>query len=98
MTLSIHLLAGVVAMTAGERLGAIAAAGPSTTYAVASFGVAGVGISTPDQAAAAAKSVDGVIVGSAIVRRVLEADTAETAATALSAAVADLRKAVARDR
>jgi len=35
--------------------------------------VAGVGISTPEQAAAAARTADGVIVGSALVRRVLEA-------------------------
>ncbi len=60
--------------------------------------VAGVGISTPEQAAAAARTADGVIVGSALVRRVLEADTPKAAATALSTAVADLRKAVNRSR
>jgi tryptophan synthase alpha chain len=58
--------------------------------------VAGVGISTPEQAAAAATTADGVIVGSALVRRVLEADTPEEAASALGAAVADLREAVER--
>ena len=41
--------------------------------------VFGVGISTPDQAAAAARHGDGVIVGTAIVRRVLEADGADEA-------------------
>jgi tryptophan synthase alpha chain len=60
--------------------------------------VAGVGISTPDQAAAAATTVDGVIVGSALVRRVLEAASPEGAASALSIAVADLRRAVVRGR
>jgi tryptophan synthase alpha chain len=60
--------------------------------------VAGVGISTPEQAAAAAATADGVIVGSALVRMVLEADNPEAAATALRTAVTDLRKAVARDR
>ncbi|MEA3510785.1 MAG: tryptophan synthase subunit alpha, partial [Actinomycetota bacterium] len=60
--------------------------------------VAGVGISTPDQAAAAARAVDGVIVGSALVRRVLEADTAGEATSTLGAAVADLRTAMNRRR
>ena len=58
--------------------------------------VAGVGISTPEQAAAAARLADGVIVGSALVRRVLEAPDPETAATSLASAVADLRNAVVR--
>ena len=60
--------------------------------------VAGVGISTPEQAAAAAMTADGVIVGSALVRKVLEAGDSEEAANALRAAVADLRKAVLRNR
>ena len=56
--------------------------------------VLGVGISTPDQAAAAARVADGVIVGSALVRRVLEAETAAIAGNALRSAVGDLAAAV----
>ena len=56
--------------------------------------VLGVGISTPEQAAAAAMIGDGVIVGSALVRRVLEAPSAAAAAAALSAAVHDLAASV----
>jgi len=41
----------------------------------------GVGISTPDQAAEAAASADGVIVGSALVRRLLDGGGASEAAT-----------------
>jgi len=40
----------------------------------------GVGISTPDQAAQAAASADGVIVGSALVRRLLDGGGADEAA------------------
>lgn len=58
--------------------------------------VAGVGISTPEMAASAARHADGVIVGSALVRRVLEADDAEAAAASLRIAVADLAAAVRR--
>jgi tryptophan synthase alpha chain len=56
--------------------------------------VAGVGISTPEQASAAARHVDGVIVGTALVKRVLDAASPEEAAKALHAAVADLATAV----
>ena len=56
--------------------------------------VLGVGISTPAQAAEAAKVADGVIVGTALVRRVLEASSAEDAAKALHDAVRDLRAAI----
>lgn len=56
--------------------------------------VMGVGISTPDQAAAVADSADGVIVGSALVRRVLQATTPAQAATSLSEAVSALRAAL----
>lgn len=56
--------------------------------------VLGVGISTPEQAAAAARVADGVIVGSALVRRVLEASSADEAATALSSAVGELSAAI----
>ena len=56
--------------------------------------VAGVGIATPEMAAAAARHADGVIVGSALVRRVLDAVDAAAAADALKVAVADLAAAV----
>lgn len=56
--------------------------------------VAGVGISTPEQAAAAAQVADGVIVGSALVRRVLEAPDVETAAAELATAVGELAAAL----
>lgn len=58
--------------------------------------VFGVGISTPDQAGAAARHGDGVIVGTAIVRRVLEADTPQEAAADLANAVEELARAVVR--
>ena len=58
--------------------------------------VAGVGISTPEQAAAAATTADGVIVGSALVRRVLEATDPSEATTALGVAVTALREGVER--
>ncbi|HEX2154331.1 MAG TPA: tryptophan synthase subunit alpha [Acidimicrobiia bacterium] len=56
--------------------------------------VLGVGISTPAQAAAAGDVADGVIVGTALVRRVLEAPSPEEAAKALHQAVSDLRSAL----
>lgn len=56
--------------------------------------VAGVGISTAEQARAAAAHVDGVIVGSALVRRVLDAETPEAAAESVGAAVAELAAAL----
>jgi tryptophan synthase alpha chain len=49
--------------------------------------VFGVGISTPAHARAAARHGDGVIVGTAIVRKVLEASSADVAAEQLSAFV-----------
>jgi len=58
--------------------------------------VFGVGISTPEHAAAAARHGDGVIVGTAIVRRVLESETAAAAETELTALVGDLASAVRR--
>lgn len=54
----------------------------------------GVGISTPEQAAAAGEIADGVIVGSAIVRRVLEAETPEAAARSVAQAVSSFRTAL----
>lgn len=56
--------------------------------------VMGVGISTPPQAAAAGEYADGVIVGSALVRRVLEATSPEDAAKALHEAVSALVEAI----
>ncbi len=60
--------------------------------------VFGVGISTPEHARAAAEHGDGVIVGSAVVRKVLEATSPEIAARSLSEFICDLSSAVsARD-
>lgn len=56
--------------------------------------VLGVGISTPELAGAAAAVAEGVIVGTALVRRVLEADSPAQAVAALQGAVADLAAAV----
>jgi len=58
--------------------------------------VLGVGISTPEAAHEAAGVADGVIVGSALVRRVLDAESSAAAQDSLSAAVADLAAAVRR--
>jgi len=59
--------------------------------------VAGVGLSTPEQANAAARLADGVIVGSALVREVLDAIDATAAASALRIAVEAYAAAVRRD-
>jgi len=56
--------------------------------------VLGVGISTPAQAAEAGAVADGVIVGSALVRRVLEAEDPEQAAETLGVAVDELAAAM----
>ncbi len=56
--------------------------------------VLGVGISTPEQAAAAGALGDGVIVGSALVRTVLEAESPEAAAEAVARKVDDLAAAL----
>ncbi|HLA66656.1 MAG TPA: tryptophan synthase subunit alpha [Acidimicrobiia bacterium] len=58
--------------------------------------VLGVGISSPEAAHDAATIADGVIVGSALVRRVLEAESAGQAASSLERAVADLAAAMRR--
>lgn len=58
--------------------------------------VFGVGISTPDHVARAAEVGDGVIVGTAIVRRVMDAATGEEAAMTLGAFVRDLVAATQR--
>jgi tryptophan synthase alpha chain len=56
--------------------------------------VMGVGISTPDQARALAGRADGIIVGSALVRRVLEAADEHVAITEVGAAVGELAGAL----
>jgi len=56
--------------------------------------VAGVGITTPDHARTVASHVDGIIVGSTLVRLVLEAPDVETACAAVSSGVAAFRAAV----
>jgi tryptophan synthase alpha chain len=58
--------------------------------------VFGVGISTPEHAARAARVGDGVIVGSAIVRRVLDAGSIDEARAELVSAVEELATAVRR--
>jgi tryptophan synthase alpha chain len=60
--------------------------------------VLGVGISTPRQAAAAGAIADGVIVGSALVRIVVEAESPQQAAAALGTAVDDLAAALKQSR
>jgi tryptophan synthase alpha chain len=50
----------------------------------------GVGISTPEQAASVAQAADGVIVGSALVRRLLEGEGADGAAAFVSSLRAGL--------
>lgn len=57
--------------------------------------VFGVGISTPEQAAAIKGLADGVIIGTAIVRRVLEAGSAKLAAASLRAVVSEFKAALA---
>jgi tryptophan synthase alpha chain len=56
--------------------------------------VFGVGISTPDQAKAAAAVGDGIIVGTALVRRVLEASGPAEAASSLAQAVSEIAAAL----
>jgi len=58
--------------------------------------VFGVGISTPEHAARAAQDGDGVIVGTALVRRMMDADSPGDAKAALTAAVKDLAAAMIR--
>jgi len=59
--------------------------------------VMGVGISTPVQAAAAAADADGIIVGSALVRRLLDATNASEAISEIASAVGDFARALMRD-
>ena len=54
----------------------------------------GFGISGPETAAKLAPVADGLIVGSAVVRRIAETSTKETAASAVSEFVKELRQAI----
>jgi tryptophan synthase alpha chain len=54
----------------------------------------GLGVSTPEQAAEVARYADGVIVGSAFVRRVLEAEDPQAAAESVAALAAQMASAV----
>ncbi|MGI8518389.1 MAG: tryptophan synthase subunit alpha [Acidimicrobiia bacterium] len=56
--------------------------------------VLGVGISTPEQAAAVKNLADGVIIGTVLVRKVLEAENAAAAAVALKSTVAEFKAAL----
>ncbi len=76
---------------AAERASALAARVRRVTDAPL---VLGVGIATPEHARQAAQVADGVIVGSAIVKRVLDADSVDDAAASLRVAVTDLAAAV----
>ena len=58
----------------------------------------GVGISTPEQAAQAAASADGVIVGSALVRRLLDGGGPDEAAAFVALTARGARLLSARDR
>jgi tryptophan synthase alpha chain len=77
----------------GDRVGALAAAVRAATDIPL---VLGVGISTPDHAVRAAAVADGVIVGSALVRRVLDAPSPAAAAESAAEAVAALAAAMRR--
>ena len=59
--------------------------------------VFGVGISTAQHAAKAAQVGNGVIVGTAIVRRVMEAESPDIAKASLTAAVAELAESMSRN-
>lgn len=77
----------------GERVAALAASVRSVTDIPLALGV---GISTPEHAHRAALAADGVIVGSALVRLVLDAPDPTSAASAVGNAVVDLVAAVRR--
>jgi tryptophan synthase alpha chain len=78
---------------ASTRIEALASAIRGVTQAPIVFGV---GISTPEQAAAASRHGDGVIVGTAIVRRVLDTGSVDEARRALVGAVEELAISVRR--
>ena len=56
----------------------------------------GLGVSTPEQAKGIAKYADGVIVGSAFVKAVLEAPSHEAAVSAVKNLASELRKGCAK--
>ncbi len=58
----------------------------------------GLGVNTRDQAAEVAAFADGVIVGSAFVRRLAQAPAADEAIAAVRALTADLAEGVRRAR
>jgi tryptophan synthase alpha chain len=67
------------------------------TRAATSLPVAvGLGVSTGDQAAEVASYADGVVVGSALVRRLLDADTEAAGAAAVHALALDLAAGIRR--
>ncbi len=67
---------------------------PRPTSACAGASASGVGVSTPDQAAEVAGYADGVIVGSALVRCLLEADDPADGRRRLAALAGALAEAV----
>ncbi len=77
----------------GDRVGGLAEAVRSVTDIPL---VLGVGITTPEQANRAAQAADGVIVGSALVRRVLDAGSPDEAVSSVAGAAADLAAAMVR--
>jgi tryptophan synthase alpha chain len=77
--------------TASSHVVSLAARIRAVTTAPIVFGV---GISTPDQAKAAAAVGDGIIVGTALVRRVLEASGPTEAASSLAQAVSEIAAAL----
>jgi len=84
---------------ARTSVGAAAQGLVARTRAVTSLPVAvGVGVSTGDQAAQVAAYADGVIVGSAFVRAVLDAATPSAAAGAVGRLAAELAAGVRRGR
>jgi tryptophan synthase alpha chain len=69
------------------------------TQAATSLPVAvGLGVSTGDQAAEVASYADGVVVGSALVRRLLDADTEAAGATAVHELALDLAAGIRRQK
>jgi len=75
-----------------ERLAAMQRVRAASSLPVA----VGFGVATPAQAAALAPVADGVVVGSALVRRVLEADDSVGAVSAVSELAGQLRQALRR--
>jgi tryptophan synthase alpha chain len=86
-------LTGVTGATAAPLAEASIAArslGASTGLPV----VVGFGIDTPDKARAASSAADGIVVGTALVKRIEEGPSPDARATALRALVTSLREAI----